>query len=255
MDDQDLLTRFRYFLKDSVRLTIDFSRTDQSLGVPPPPIQKPCPAGTPRISLPRPGAWKRIPAIDLLTAIERRRSRRHYLPVPLSLDELSFLLWITQGVQKRLDTGTALRTVPSAGCRHAFETYLIALNVDGLRPAIYRYLPMDHQLVLVREQEALATHAVSAAHGQGFVGSAAVTFAWAVIPYRMEWRYHIAAHRVILMDAGHVCQNLYLGCEAIGAGCCAIGAFHQEAMDDLLAVDGEEEFTCYLASVGKVSSP
>ena len=67
----------------------------------------------------------------------------------------------------------------------------------------------------------------------------------------MEWRYGLAAHKVIAPDAGHVCQNLYLACEAISAGTCAIAAYHQERMDALLRVDGEEEFTIYLAPVGK----
>jgi SagB-type dehydrogenase family enzyme len=88
--------------------------------------------------------------------------------------------------------------------------------------------------------------------GQAFVATAPVTFVWTVIPYRMEWRYGIAAHRVIAMDVGHVCQNLYLACETIGAGTCAVAAYHQVKMDELLKADGENEFTIYLAPVGKV---
>jgi SagB-type dehydrogenase family enzyme len=68
----------------------------------------------------------------------------------------------------------------------------------------------------------------------------------------MEWRYGLAAHKVIAIDAGHVCQNLYLSCEAIGAGTCAIAAYDQEAMDRLLRIDGKDEFTIYIAPVGKV---
>ncbi len=68
----------------------------------------------------------------------------------------------------------------------------------------------------------------------------------------MEWRYHIAAHKVIALDAGHVCQNLYLVSAAIGGGVCAIGAYHQELMDKLLGVDGENEFTLYMAAMGKI---
>jgi nitroreductase len=67
----------------------------------------------------------------------------------------------------------------------------------------------------------------------------------------MEWRYGAAAHKVIAVDAGHVCQNLYLACEAIGAGTCAVGAYHQQRMDRLLRLDGQEEFVVYLAPVGK----
>lgn len=87
--------------------------------------------------------------------------------------------------------------------------------------------------------------------GQKFVASAAVTFFWTAIPARMEWRYDLAAHKVIAIDAGHLCQNLYLACEAIGAGTCAIAAYDQQACDSLLKVDGEEEFTIYAAPVGK----
>ena len=67
----------------------------------------------------------------------------------------------------------------------------------------------------------------------------------------MEWRYGPAAHRVLPLDAGHVCQNLYLAAEAIGAGACAVGAYDQQALDTLLRLDGEEEFVIYLAPVGK----
>jgi nitroreductase len=68
----------------------------------------------------------------------------------------------------------------------------------------------------------------------------------------MEWRYHIAAHKVIALDAGHVCQNLYLACTAITGGTCAIAAYHQELMDRLVHVDGSDEFVIYLAAVGKI---
>ena len=88
--------------------------------------------------------------------------------------------------------------------------------------------------------------------GQSFAATGAVTFAWTTIPYRMEWRYSLSAHRVILMDVGHVCQNLYLACQAINCGTCALGAYDQEKIDELLGVDGQEEFTIYLAPVGKV---
>ena len=90
-----------------------------------------------------------------------------------------------------------------------------------------------------------------ACFGQRFVGQGAVTFFWSVIPSRMEWRYGPAAHRVLPMDVGHVCQNLYLSAEAIGAGACAVAAYDQESLDALLHLDGEEEFVIYLAPVGK----
>ena len=247
-----LLEQYRYFLKDSVRLTVDFSQTDQHRGKAPPPVEKPLKEGQKRIQLPSRKEWSSIAGIDLMTAMQNRRSHRHFQQEPLSLVELSFLLWATQGIQRKIDSATAYRTVPSAGCRHAFETYLCVLNITGLEAGIYRYLPLEHDLVYEYSGNHLPEKIVTAALGQPFVGKAPVTFIWTVIPYRMEWRYGIAAHKVTAIDAGHVCQNLYLACEAISAGTCAIGAYHQELMDQLLDVDGTDEFTIYLAPVGKI---
>lgn len=246
------LEQYRYFLKDSVRLAIDFSRTDQSKGLPPPPIEKPFPLDGQRIDLVAKDEWHNIAGVDLMSAIDHRRSQRRFKAQPVTLEELSFLLWATQGIQQTLPAGSARRTVPSAGSRHALETYLCAVNLKGLDPGVYRYLPMEHQLLFEFGEENLADKIATATYGQLFIGTAPVTFVWTAIPYRMEWRYDIAAHKVILLDAGHVCQNLYLACEAIGAGTCAIAAYHQELMDQLLKVDGQDEFTIYLAPVGKV---
>ena len=93
---------------------------------------------------------------------------------------------------------------------------------------------------------------IKAASNQSFAGKSAVTFIWTTIPARMEWRYSRASYKVIALDAGHVCQNLYLACETIGAGTCAIAAYDQEIADSILGIDGVEEFTIYMAPVGKV---
>ena len=249
--DKELTKTYRLFLKDSIRKVIDFSQTDQNRGIAPPPIEKPYRKEAKRIDLPKYDQFKDIGKIDLKTAISNRESRRSYNKQALSLEELSFLLWATQGIREKLDPGHALRTVPSAGCRHALETYLCVLNVQGLDQGIYRYLPLEHQLLFEFTEENLNRKIVQAVLGQHYPGEAAVTFIWTTIPYRMEWRYDIAAHKVIAIDAGHVCQNLYLACEAIGAGTCAMAAYDQEGIDKLLRIDGQDEFTIYLASVGK----
>jgi SagB-type dehydrogenase family enzyme len=144
--------------------------------------------------------------------------------------------------------------VPSAGARHSFETYLIINRVTGLKPGIYRYLPLEHKLLIVNSQAPTNRQISDACSGQTFVSKAAAVFIWTTIPYRAEWRYTIRAYKGIAVDAGHICQNLYLACEAIGAGTCAILAYNQKATDALIGVDGEEEFTVYLAPVGKVKS-
>jgi SagB-type dehydrogenase family enzyme len=245
------IDRYRYFLKDSIRLSIDFSQTDQSRGVPPPPVEKPYSADAHRVDLPPTGQWNNVPRVDLEDAIRQRESRRNFTREPLTLDEVSFLLWATQGLREVLDSGTTLRTVPSAGARHALETHLCVLNVGGLEPGFYRYLPVEHQLLFEFQEPHAGRKLTEATLGQSFVARAAVVFCWSAVPFRTEWRYGLAAHKVILLDAGHVCQNLYLACEAIGAGTCAVAAYHQDLMDRLLRIDGRDEFAIYLAPVGK----
>ena len=246
------LSRHRAFLKDTLRLQIDFSQTDQNRGVEPPPLQKPPRQGQEPIPLPGREAFEALRGTDLVDAISLRRSRRRFLDQALSLTELSWLLWATQGISEILAPGCALRTVPSAGCRHAFETYLLASDIETLDPGVYRYLPVAHALVFEHASDNLPAALARATLGQAFIAAAPVTLAWTVIPYRMEWRYDIAAHRVIAMDVGHLCQNLYLACAAVGAGTCAVAAYDQKQMDALLKVDGEDEFTIYLAPVGKI---
>jgi SagB-type dehydrogenase family enzyme len=209
--------------------------------------------GERKIALVPAGEWA-VPGVGLEEAIAARRSRRHFAAGALSLAELSFLLWATQGVRPTASPYKNFRTVPSAGCRHALETYVAAFRVAGLDKAIYRYLPHDQALVETKRPPGLERLLSEATLGQYFCGAAAATFIWTAVPARMEWRYAEASAKVIAIDAGHVCQNLYLACEAIGGGTCAVAAYDQERLDRLLGLDGAEEFAIYLAPVGKAAS-
>ncbi len=249
---EDLIKKNRNFLKDRIRKSVDFSKTEQSTGVNVPPIEKPYPKDAVLINLVVENDWENKYKIPLARAIKNRISHRNYIKVPLTLEELSFLLWATQGV-RFVEGGNAFRTVPSAGCRHSMETYLAVFHVEGLDEGIYRYLPLSHRLVFEFKEEELNQKLINATFGQQFAGLSALTFIWTAIPNRMEWRYGPVSHKVIAMDAGHVGQNLYLACEAINSGTCAIAAYDQDYVDELLRVDGNEEFVIYLAPVGKVS--
>lgn len=242
----------RDFLKDITRQHTDFSETDQSKGIAPPPIQKPYSNEQKLIRLPDRNEWTTIVGTTIEMAIASRKSHRKYKAESISLEELSYLLWATQGIRYMGAPERAYRNVPSAGCRHAFETYLCILNVESLEQGIYRYLPIEHSLILEHSIAKLSEKIISATLKQSFTGKAAVNFIWSVIPYRTEWRYGTASHRVIAIDVGHVCQNLYLACTAINAGTCAIAAFNQRQMDELLGLDGNDEFTIYIAPVGKI---
>lgn len=241
----------RWFLTDRIRDEVDWWGTAQSQGEAPPAVQKPLAEAVDVLPLPRRDQWQ-LQSCELIAAISQRESRRRFLNTSLTLDELAFLLWSTQGVRKQLHEAAVLRTVPSAGCRHPFETYLALVRVDGVPPGVYRYLPVEHALALVHQPDNLSGEVIAAVRGQRFAGQAAVTFIWSAVPERTEWRYAEASAKVIALDAGHVCQNLYLACEAIGCGTCAIAAYDQDRADALIRVDGVDEFTVYLAPVGKV---
>lgn len=229
---------------------------DRAKGLPPPPIQKPYPASAKLIDLIKPEQIK-LGAAPLATVINQRRSRRDYTSDSLTQEELSFLLWSTQGISEveKNDKGDVVnhfRTVPSGGARHPFETYLFIHRVAGINPGIYRYLPIEHKLLLIREDTNLPKAITAACYGQAHAGQAAVVFAWSAIPYRTEWAYGYVAPKLIAVDAGHVCENLYLAAESIGAGVCAMLGYDQAKLDQLIEVDGRNEFAFYLASVGKV---
>jgi SagB-type dehydrogenase family enzyme len=194
-----------------------------------------------------------LPTLPTLEAIQKRRSHRRYTNEPLSLEELSYLLWAAQGVHEVWREGVAVRrTVPSAGARHPFETYVVINRVQDVEAGLYRYLSMEHKLCQLYTDPMLANRTAAACHRQGFVSRSAVTFIWTALPYRTEWRYALMAPKLVNLDAGHMCQNLYLAATSINAGVCAIAAYNQKEMDMLLGVDGEEEFAIYVAPVGKV---
>ena len=224
--------------------------SDQRKGVPPPPLEVPAGEEETVIDLPAPDEVAAA-ELDLRRAIEERVSVRQYAPESLSLDELSYLLWATQGVKQVRDNYVTLRTVPSAGARHAFETYLLVNHVDGLQPGLYRFLAIEHKLVQVNLEAGIAGQIAEACWKQRFVQTCAVTVIWVAVPYRMAWRYGQRGYRYLHLDAGHVCQNLYLAAQSVGCGVCAIAAFSDEEMSRLLGVDGETQFVIYLATVGK----
>lgn len=241
----------RNFLKDRIRKSVDFSKTEQNTGISAPPIEKEHSRDASLFDLVVRDDWDKIYPLSLATAIKNRRSHRKYTSEPMSLEELSFLLWAVQGIRNVLGPN-GFRNVPSAGCRHSMETYIAVFNVSGLEKGIYRYLPLSHRIVLEFRVEELEKSVSKAAYQQEFAGKSALTFIWTAIPHRMEWRYGPVSHKVIAMDAGYMGENLYLACEAIGSGTCAVGAYDQDYADELLKVDGIDEFVILMAPVGKV---
>ncbi len=199
-----------------------------------------------RISLPepKPGGEK-----NLWKLLLRRRSRREYtVNKPLKLNDLSALIWATQGLTAQFGD-TFFRTAPSAGGLYPVETYLCIRAVEGLEAGIYHFRPGDYDLELLKKGD-FSTELTEAALQQTVILGAQVTFIWSAVIARGSWKYRQRAYRYFYLDAGHIAQNLYLAGEALGLGVCAIGAFYDDDVNHILDFDGTEETVIYMATVG-----
>lgn len=226
--------------------------TQEGAGIPQPPVQLEYDAKLPIHPLPRPQDIK-IDGLDLRYAIENRRSIRNFSEQQLTIEELAWLLWATQGVRDIQITEKrtrVLKNVPSGGSLHPFETYLIIDKVVGLKPGLYRYLGLKHELLEIRKADDLNEVLSELCGHQPWIKRAAVTFLWSFIPDRSIWRYTWGACK-LFMEVGHICQNLYLAAEATKCGVCAIGAFDFDGVNKLLGVEVEDEVVVYVATVGK----
>ena len=181
--------------------------------------------------------------------MERRRSQRVYSREGLSFDLLSQLLWATQGITGR-EGPYLFRTTPSAGALYPLETYLIVHRIERLNPGIYLLDVPGFRLELLKEGD-FSQEIVAAALHQSMAAAAAVVFVWTAVIKRSSWKYGERASRYIYLDAGHIGQNLYLAATALEIGCCTIGAFYDDKVNQLIGVDGREETAIYLAAVGK----
>lgn len=200
---------------------------------------------TGKIALPR--TWS-LEEEHLTPLLQNRRSLRKYSQEPVSLEHLAFILWAAQGI-----TGQAgryfFRTTPSAGALYPVETYLSAHSIDGLAAGLYHF-DVEH-FALDRLTENDSAEAVArGCLDQTFLAQAAVVFLWTGIFRRAMRKYGDRGMRYILLDAGHICQNVMTAAEAVGCGGCPIAAFYDHELNRLLQIDGEEESILYAASVG-----
>jgi len=228
----------------------NLEKSDQVMKLPQPPLALSAEDDKPIHDLPDPRGIK-VNTVDLSHAINSRVSVRAYSEEPLSLDELSYVLWSTQGVKEVTKRPATLRTVPSAGARHCFETFILVNRVDGLKPGLYRFLAIEHKLQEIDMSDDVAERVTQGCFGQRFVLNSAITLILTAVRYRMMWRYTERGYRYMHIDAGHVMQNLYLCGEAIDSGVCAIAAFYDDQINGTLGVDGEEQFTVYVGALGK----
>jgi SagB-type dehydrogenase family enzyme len=200
---------------------------------------------SPKITLPR--NWN-LAEERIVPLLQNRRSLRKYSAQPISLEHLAFMLWASQGI-----TGQAekylFRATPSAGALYPVETYLSVHSVQDLAAGLYHFDAPHFTLDRLTEHDISETVA-QACLDQNFMKQAAVVFLWTGVFRRNMWKYGDRGMRYILLDAGHICQNVMTAAEAAGCGGCPIAAFYDDELNHLLQIDGEEESILYAASVG-----
>jgi len=183
--------------------------------------------------------------ISIEQSLLNRRSIRSYTGEPLTLQEVSQLLWAAQG----FTDPRGYRTAPSAGALYPLELYLVAGDVEGLTAGVYRYEPGEHQLVKTMEGDKRAELA-SAALGQDCVKEGAITIVFTAVYERTTVKYGERGIRYVHMEAGHAAQNLCLQATALGLGIVTVGAFNDEQLAELLNLP-ENEQPLYVIPIGR----
>jgi SagB-type dehydrogenase family enzyme len=181
-------------------------------------------------------------------AIVKRRSERNFSRKPMSLAELSHILFYSSGIT---DKRSGARVSPSAGATYPIEVYPVINDVEGLLPGIYRYLVESHELEPIHEGD-FRQEMAQAALGQRMLIEANVVLVLSAIFERTTRRYRERGHRYILLEAGHIAQNICLVAVSMGLGTCAIGAFYDDDFNCLLGLDGRKESVLYLVAAGKI---
>jgi SagB-type dehydrogenase family enzyme len=192
------------------------------------------------VKLPEP---KYSSKVSVEEALKNRRSVRSYKKDPLTLEEVSQLLWAAQG--KTAEWGG--RTAPSAGATYPLDTYLVAGNVTGLSAGVYKYDPDDHSIELIKNKD-VRKDLADAALGQGSIAKAPISIVLAAVYSRTTGRYDERGIRYVDMEIGHVGENIYLQCETMGLGTVMVGAFDDEQVKKVLGIDAAP---LYIMPVGK----
>lgn len=201
--------------------------------------------GSNRVKMPVPKISREV-SLDYI--LKKRQSVRDFSLAPLKLEQLSYLLWASTGIQ-RVDNGFAYRTAPSAGALYPIETYVVTHNIAGLDKGVYHHNIREMSLEEIR----LGDHTGQirdAAMGQDVCSRAAAVFVWTAVFGRSKSKYGQRAYRYIYLDAGHIAENLALAAVSMGLGSCPIAALYDDEVNNVIDVDGTEESVVYMAAVG-----
>ncbi|QEE16948.1 SagB/ThcOx family dehydrogenase [Promethearchaeum syntrophicum] len=202
----------------------------------------------PKTALPSPFHGKHSINVNITEIFKQRRSVRVFQELPVKIEQISYLLWASTGIQRNIGN-FAFRTAPSAGALYPIETYILINNCQELDHGIYHYDIQNHSLDQIKEGKFSIPFAQGALD-QRMVAMAPMVFIWTAIFQRSKWKYQQRTYRYIYLDAGHIAAHLSLAAIELGLGTCQIAAFYDNEINDLLNIDGEEESTLYLSVVG-----
>ncbi|MEM4616652.1 MAG: SagB/ThcOx family dehydrogenase [Archaeoglobaceae archaeon] len=189
------------------------------------------------------------PTLDGKKSLEKtlaeRRSIREYSNEPITIRELSQLLWAAQGITDP----RGFRTAPSAGALYPLEVFVVVGRVEGVKEGVYRYVPQNHSIVRVLDgdkREELAKIAV----GQQCVKNAAIDIVITAIYERTTAKYGERGVRYVHFETGHAAQNILLQATALDLGAVPVGAFSDEELKKLLNLS--EEQPLYIIAIGRM---
>ena len=195
--------------------------------------------------------------MGLGAAIRGRVSTRMFTADALTLDQLSTITHAGYGLVGRTLFGQVEfleRSVPSGGGLYPLELYVIARAVDGLEPGIHHYVPLHHGLELVRPGLLPRAFSTYLFLGQPYATSAAAVIVLTAVTQRSLGKYGDRGYRYLLLEAGHVAQNINLATVGLGLGCCNLGGFFDQELASLVGADIEQEIPVYAVAVGVPST-
>jgi len=203
----------------------------------------------PQIILPQPRSLSKE-TLDFV--IKNRRSIRYFSKKALTLEQLSYLLWSSTGIQ-RIEQSFEFRTAPSAGALYPIETYVVINNVKNISKGVYHYNIKTHCLEEIKTGD-FRNDITEAALNQQMCYNCSVVFIWTAIFNRSKCKYRERAYRYIYLDAGHIAENLALSATSLKLGSCQIAALFDDEVNELISVDIKNESTIYMSVVGNISS-
>jgi SagB-type dehydrogenase family enzyme len=200
------------------------------------------------------GAPEFPPSQSIWEVFRNRRSRRAFIDLPISLNQLGVLLWCSQGESGEIKGETKslqLRTAPSSGALYPIETYLFVNAVSDVRPGLY-HLDVKHWALEGLRLGDLREEAYDGLLQQPHTRTAAVNVIWTAVLPRCRDKYYERAYRYIWWDVGHISENLHLAATALGIGSCAMGGWVDSKINHSLGIDGVEHLSVLTASIGQV---